>query len=75
MRKEFLEELEDGGWLHRPLPLHMENSMEEERRNARVLERKCLWQGEKDGIFVSGPLLYDTGRKIRISPNGRNPET
>lgn len=62
MRKEFLEELEDGGWLHRPLPLHMENSMEEERRNARVLERKCLWQGEKDGIFVSG----DQGRCFTI---------
>lgn len=52
MRKEFLKELEESGWIHRPLPLHMENSIESERKEAKIFKKKVLWQGTKDGVFV-----------------------
>lgn len=75
MRKEFYKELEESGWIHKPLKLNMEDSMEEERKSARVLKKKVLWNGKNEGVFQNrdqgicrivqredGECLYMEGR-------------
>lgn len=46
MRQEFKEELIRTGYIHSPLPLHAERSLEAERTRKKVLQRKTLWDGE-----------------------------
>lgn len=54
MRKEFAEELEKSGWIHRPLFINREDSIEEEIRREQVISRKPLWRGPADGEFAAG---------------------
>jgi hypothetical protein len=44
------EELEETGCLHRPLPLHRENSLEARARDKRVRVERPLWDGSPGGI-------------------------
>lgn len=40
MRTEFLNELQESGWIHRPLFIKEEHSMERVRKNRKVSKRK-----------------------------------
>lgn len=52
MRKDFHEELIKSGWLHRPLPVKWEDSMDAERKDREVTGRKKLWPGSEGKSFV-----------------------
>ncbi len=51
MRKEFAEELIRSGWIHRPLSVKREGSMDAERKNRSVLAAKEVWAGS-GGAFL-----------------------
>jgi hypothetical protein len=59
---EFREELENSLFLHRPLPLHREDSLEQLNRQKTVLETRLIWdmksaeRWRKEG---DGELAYD----------------
>lgn len=46
MRKEFLKELQESLYVHRPLPLHREGSLEAGFPGKKVLDARPLYQGE-----------------------------
>lgn len=53
MREEFYRDLLESGWIHKPLTLKKEASLEEERRKQQVVRRKPIWTGSGDGCFHS----------------------
>ncbi len=88
MKSEFIQELKDSGYIHAPLPLHQEKSLEQENREKPVRKRKTVWN-DGQGAPVSrrgiGSLSFedagrDGGKIIRIRyPNafageGNEPE-
>lgn len=52
MRKDFHKELIKSGWLHRPLPVKWEDSMDAERKSRKVTARKKLWPKDEGESFV-----------------------
>ena len=56
MKDSFLQELKESGYLHFPLPLHRERSLEAERQKKEVLKARWLWCGkegeEKETYFT-----------------------
>ncbi len=51
MRKEFIRELENTGYVHRLLPLHAEESLEAGLTRKTALERRILWKdGDLKGV-------------------------
>lgn len=59
MRKQFEEELQQTLYIHKPLPLHKENSLEAEFGAKRVTDRKCIWDGVTKGYE---PAAQNQGR-------------
>ena len=53
MNPQFLRELEDSLYLHRPLPLHREQSLEASFPAKRVLDRQSIWTRECQSIVPS----------------------
>lgn len=45
MREAFRKELEASGYVHSPLPLHQERSLEAEREKKEVKDRRKIWDG------------------------------
>ena len=66
MQKTFQEELIRTGYIHSPLPLHTERSLEAERAKKEVKKRKRIWDGGKDMPVHSG-----IGRMERVAGAGR----
>lgn len=66
MRETFREELMRTGYIHSPLPLHQERSLEEERRRKPVVRSRSLWNGE--GAL---PSLTGIGRMEVVQGGGR----
>lgn len=58
MNPQFLRELEDSLYLHRPLPLHREQSLEASFPAKRVLDRQSIWTRDCQSI---GPLCRRDG--------------
>ena len=55
MNREFLKDLSDSGFIHKPLPLHPEKSLEATLENKEVLKSKTIWKnGNLDGVTQSG---------------------
>ena len=54
MRDTFREELIQTGYIHSPLPLHQEKSLEAEMAKKEVLKSRIFWSGEQDMPFWSG---------------------
>lgn len=52
MREEFREELVKSGWIHRPLPVKWEDSMDAERKGRTVAARRTVWPGEDGRGFI-----------------------
>ena len=52
MRELFRQELLASGYVHAPLPIHEERSLEAENRKKPVLEKRILWDGGS-GLLVS----------------------
>ncbi len=67
MQKTFREELIRTGFVHAPLPLHQERSLEAEREKKPVLKSRVLWSGE-DPL----PGLEGIGSIRRVEGAGRN---
>ena len=44
LSQAFQKELEESGYLHRPLPLHPERSMEAVMEQKEVLEKREIWK-------------------------------
>ena len=65
MNQRFEEELRASAYVHLPLPLHQERSLEARIENKPVLERRVLWQ---DGS-LSAWQAEDMG-KISLAPEG-----
>ena len=53
MNPQFLRELEDSLYLHRPLPLHREQSLEASFPAKRVLDRHSIWTRDCQSIVPS----------------------
>lgn len=53
MNPQFLRELEDSLYLHRPLPLHREQSLEASFPAKRVLDRQSIWTRDCQSIVPS----------------------
>lgn len=51
MRENFLDELRKSGWIHRPLSVNKDDSIEADIKNKKVLLRKPLWCKKSDGDF------------------------
>lgn len=62
MKKEFQQELQNSLFIHRPLPLHRERSLEAAFPNKKVLAQKPLYSG---GIRVAEPRAEGTAALIR----------
>lgn len=57
---EFEQELMESGYIHRPLPLHEEKSLEQREREKTVTRRKTVWS--KDGGSCCGnPVSLERG--------------
>lgn len=54
MKREFQEELIRSGYIHAPLPLHRERSLEAEREKKEVLQKKVIWDGTQEAPLHSG---------------------
>ncbi len=55
MKREFLKEVEATGYIHYPLPLHVEKSLEEKLKSKPVLSRKEIWHnGTEEGVSHTG---------------------
>ena len=69
MNEAFRQELIESGYIHAPLPLHEERSIEHANRAKTVLDKRPVWPGDA-GITVShegiGRLLLQDGR-IRMN--------
>lgn len=52
MNREFMREVEASGYIHRPLPLHPERSLEAELANKQVLKRKSIWHNGTECDFI-----------------------
>lgn len=63
----FREELIRTGYIHSPLPLHQERSLEAERAKKKILNRKILWNGEQEL-----PCKLGIGTMEKIKGAGRN---
>ena len=79
----FREELIQTGYIHSPLPLHQEKSLEAECAKKKVMNRKVIWNGEQEMPSKSGIGTMEKtegagrngGSTIRIkAPTGRNTE-
>lgn len=58
MKREFLKEVEATGYIHYPLPLHTENSLEAALENKEVLARKEIWNtGSLENLRASGSAV------------------
>lgn len=67
MRELFRDELVRSGYLHTPLPLHREKSLESECAKKEVLSRRLLVQNGQDMPFQSGiGTMEREGEVIRI---------
>lgn len=66
MTETFREELIRSGYVHFPLPLHQERSLEREREEKEVLDRKILWDGKGLAFTHAGrgriEIREDSGR-------------
>lgn len=67
MRETFREELMGTGYIHSPLPLHRERSLEAHQAAKEVLERKSIWDGADPARGVQ-PVLRGIG-DMRIAKN------
>lgn len=67
MQDQFREELIRTGYIHSPLPLHQERSLEAERARKKVLKSRILWDGEENMPSQSG-----IGTISRTEGAGRN---
>lgn len=67
MKDSFLQELINTGYVHSPLPLHQERSLEAERAAKEVLKKKDIW---KDGDEM--PLRTGNGKMEYVKKTGRN---
>ena len=45
MKETFRKELIQTGYVHSPLPLHQEKSLEREREEKPILAKKVIWDG------------------------------
>lgn len=53
MNGDFTMELAESGYIHKPLPLHEERSLEQKLKNKSVLGRKILWESGAGYSFCS----------------------
>lgn len=67
MDKQFCEELIQSGYIHFPLPLHQERSLDAERARKKVLDYKVIWDGKQNM-----PSHLGIGTMNRIEENGRS---
>ncbi|MDO4332146.1 MAG: glycoside hydrolase family 9 protein [Eubacteriales bacterium] len=69
MKKQFEEELQKTLYIHTPLPLHKENSLEAEFAGKKVTAKKCVWDGTAQGYE---PVAQNEGRiSIEQTEDGR----
>lgn len=61
MREAFLNELKASGFVHRPLPLHREKSLEAAMAEKKVLKEKTVYPGEAK-LTVTGVGTMEEGR-------------
>ena len=52
MDGEFEKELRESGYIHRPLPLHRERSLEERLKQKEILESRPLWEAGSGCDFI-----------------------
>ena len=64
MKETFRKELIVSGYVHSPLPLHQEKSLEREREEKPALARKVIWDGTQK-------LPEHSGRGAAAEKNGR----
>lgn len=60
----FMEELVESGYIHRPLPIHPELSMEQRLKEKSVLKRKTLWEngtGRTPCLLEQGNMYITEG--------------
>ena len=57
---EFQQELEESGYIHRPLPLHEEVSLEQREKEKKVTARKTVWSGDGKGC-CGDPVSMERG--------------
>lgn len=67
MLESFRKELRESGYIHRPLPLHRERSLETELERKTVIGEKALWKGKNSYI----PKHEGIGELTQL-PMGRN---
>ena len=80
MNEAFYQELIESGWIHRPLPLHPERSLEGEGAGKRVLSSRRVPMGAglwtTDGPCRLSPIDNVSGAYVRlsaVSPVGERP--
>ena len=57
---EFQQELEESAYIHRPLPLHEEVSLEQREKEKKVTARKTVWSGDGKGC-CGDPVSMERG--------------
>ena len=67
MREIFRRELIQTGYVHSPLPLHQEKSLEAEREGKEIVRRRIIWDGGENMPSHSG-----IGTMERAAEGGRN---
>ena len=72
MNPEFMQELENSLYLHRPLPLHRENALESHFPEKKVLQTKVLWDREHHALQPrtagTAKLLQQEGTLTMTAP-------
>lgn len=69
IREQFRKELIQTGYIHSPLPLHQERSLEAEKQQKKVLCRRMIWDGKAEMPSQSG-----IGTMDRVEGAGRDGE-
>lgn len=75
MLKEFCEELIQTGYIHSPLPLHQERSLEAQRAEKEVMARRIIWDGTSDlseNLPQIMPIRSGIGTMESVPGAGRN---